>query len=190
MTGLSRLLTLIAILSLSACSTIVGTIKPVDEKSEQYSVLDLEKASPNTWRKLDETKLVSKDSDLGSNSEAFSSELTDVAYQSKVNSAIISLNSSCRNGRGAVQDLRPILRELLMGMSAVEERTETPTQISGYPALAGTVAGRMAGEHTKIRAVVVSKGECVYDLMYISRPDRFSTHEPDFNRFVSSVKLR
>jgi hypothetical protein len=165
-------------------------VKPVDEKSEKYSVLDLAEVAPQTWRKLDQAQLMSKDSDLGSNSEAFSSELTDVAYQSKVNSAIISLNSSCRKGRGAVQDLRPILRELLMGMSAVEERTETPTEISGLPALAGTIAGRMAGENTKIRALVVSKGECVYDLMYISRPDRFSTHEPDFNRFVSSVKLR
>jgi hypothetical protein len=188
--GSIRLLTLFAIFSLSACSTIVGTVKPVDEKSDLYTALNLEKAAPKVWRKLDQAQLVPKDSDLGSNSEAFSSEVTDVAYQSKVNSAIISLNSSCREGRNQVVDLRAVLRELLLGMSDVEERTETSTEVSGIPALSGTVAGRMAGERTKIRALVVSKDTCVYDLMYIARPDRFSTHEPDFNRFVSSVKLR
>lgn len=178
------------LLATSSCSTIVGTIKPVDEKSEDYSAIDLAREYPGIWKKLEEKQLVPRDAEIGSNTDAFSSEITDVAYQSTKTAAIISLNSSCRQGREQVINLSPVLRELLLGMTEVEERTEAPMKVSGVPALGSTVEGKMAGERTKIRAVVLSKDECVYDLMYISRPNRFKVHEDDFNRFVSSFKLR
>jgi hypothetical protein len=181
---------LLTVLLLSSCSTIVGSVKPVDEKSEGYSAADLSKDAPQVWKKLDQSQLLPKDGDFEGNAEAFSSEMTDVAYQSRKTAAIISLNSSCRKNRGQVLDLHPVLRELLLGMSDVTERTETPTTVSGIPALGGTVAGTMGGEKTKIQAVVVSKDDCVYDLMYISRPERFQVHAPDFGRFVSSLRLR
>ena len=180
----------VILLTFTSCSTLVGNVKPVDEKSTAYGVIDLAKENPTVWNRLGDAELRPKDAQIGSSKKAFSSEITDIAYQSKRTSAIISLNSSCREGRGSVPDLAPYLRELLLGMSDISERTESTTQVSGTDALEGTVAGKMAGERTKIRALVLSKNGCIYDLMYISRPERFSTHESDFNRFVSSLRLR
>ncbi len=180
----------VSILALSSCSTLVGSVKPIDEKSTAYGVLDLSKESPSVWVRLTDAELRPKDAQIGTNKKAFSSEITDVAYQSKKTAAIISLNSSCREGRGSVEDLEPYLKELLLGMYEISERTETSRQLSGVDALESTVAGKMTGQSTKINAVVLSKNGCIYDLMYISRPERFATHEGDFNRFVSSLKLR
>jgi hypothetical protein len=180
----------VSILALNSCSTLVGNVKPVDEKSTDYGVLDLSKENPAVWSRLYHSELPPKDAQIGTNKKAFSSEITDVAYQSKKTAAIISLNSSCREGREMAQDLGPYLKELLLGMYEISEKTETTRQISGSEALESTVAGKMTGQSTKIHAIVLSKSDCIYDLMYISRPERFATHADDFNRFVSSLKLR
>lgn len=180
----------VILLTLTSCSTLVGNVKPVDEKSTTYGVADLAKESPETWRRLDDSQLRPKDANIGTNKKAFSSEVTDIAYQSRRTSAIISLNSSCREGRDTIEDVGPYLKELLLGMTDITEKTESSRKVSGVDALEGIVAGKMAGERTKIHALVLSKNGCVFDLMYISRPDRFATHEGDFNRFVSSLRLR
>ncbi|MBS1961008.1 MAG: hypothetical protein JST04_02245 [Bdellovibrionales bacterium] len=180
----------VTLLTLASCSTLVGNVKPVDQKSTDYGVIDLSKENPKVWKRLDDSALRPKDAQIGSNKQAFSSEITDLAFQSKRTSAIISLNSSCREGRESIGDLAPYMKELLLGMREVTEREETTRRIDGIEALQTIVAGTLAGEHTKIHAIVLSKEGCVYDLMYISRPERYPTHEGDFNRFVSSLKLR
>lgn len=180
----------VGFLALFSCSTLVGTVKPVDEKSEHYGVLDLAKESPKIWKKLDAAQLIPKDAQIGANKDAFTSEVTDFAFQSQGNASIVSLNSSCRKGRGEVRDLMPFLRELFLGMTDFDEEEPKSIQIAGVPALGKTLDGRMAGERTKIKAFVLSKNDCVYDLMYISRPSQFPVHEADFNRFVSSLRLR
>jgi hypothetical protein len=165
-------------------------VKPIDQKSTDYGVLDLAKENPAVWKRLGYSDLRPKDAQIGTNKKAFSSEITDMAFQSKRTSAIISLNSSCREGRDSIEDLQPYLRELLLGITDVSERKENARQVSGLDALEELIAGKMAGEETKIRAIVLQKEGCLYDLMYISRPDRFAIHESDFNRFVSSLRLR
>ncbi len=187
---LRSLFGIVTFLTLSSCSTLVGNIKPVDEKSDRYQIVDLAKEQPTLWRKLSAASLQPKDAQIGTNADAFSSEVTDFAFQSVKTAAIISLNSSCRKGRGAAAELTPYLNELLLGITDISEKTETTLEVAGVPAAQEIVAGRMAGESTKIQALVLAKNDCVYDLMYISRPDRFSTHEADFNRFVSSLRLR
>lgn len=181
---------LVILVTLSSCSTLVGNVKPVDEKSTAYGVLDLAIENPQVWAPLDDSQLRPKDAQIGTNKKAFSSEITDVAYQSLRTSGIISLNSSCRNGRDVVKDLSPYLRELLLGMTDVVERTESRRKVADTEALETIVAGKMAGERTKIQALVLAKDGCIYDLMYIARPERFPTHAADFNRFVSSLRLR
>ncbi|MBC7387212.1 MAG: hypothetical protein H7301_13755 [Cryobacterium sp.] len=177
-------------LGFSGCSTLVGSVKPVDEKSEHYGVLDLAKEQPAVWKKLNDQQLQPRDAQIGTNKDAFSSEVTDFAFQSVKTAAIISLNSSCRKGRGRITELKPYLRELFLGMTDKSEQEQIETTVDNTPALERTVEGRMAGEETKIRAFVLSKTDCIYDLMYISRPNRFETHAADFNRFVSSLRLR
>jgi len=169
----------------TGCSTLVGSVKPVDEKSHRYQIAEL---SPSQWRKLDPKLLLS--SDIPDNPEAYSSEVSDVTYQSLKTAAIISLNSACREGRDEVENLEGIANELLLGMSDVTERKEEEIKISGHRALQTTVEGRLERRATRIRTVVLSSGACVYALMYISEPRKFGVHEADFTRFISSLRLR
>ncbi len=187
---LSSITIAVIFLTTSACSTLVGNVKPLDEKSEDYGILDLAQENPRIWKKLSKEQLRPKDAQIGKNKQAFSSEFTDLAWQSQKTFAIISLNSSCREGRPTASDLKPYLRELLLGISDISEREESARQVSGQEALQSVIAGKMAGESTKIQALVLAKNDCIYDLMYISRPERFDAHTADFNRFVSSLRLR
>ena len=111
-------------MTVTSCSTLVGNVKPVDQKSDDYGVLDLAQENPAVWRRLSEKQLQPKDAQIGTNKKAFSSEITDIAYQSLKTSAIISLNSSCREGRESISDLAPYLRELLLGITEVTEKND------------------------------------------------------------------
>jgi hypothetical protein len=42
----------------------------------------------------------------------------------------------------------------------------------------------------KLRTVVLRRGSCVYDLMYVARPEHFKDNEPDFAHFIASLKLK
>ena len=78
----------------SACSTVgalVGNEKPIDQKSETYGVLDLSKSNPD-WSELDPKTVGDEHANGG---DTITSEISDVAFQSKSTAAIISLNSSC-----------------------------------------------------------------------------------------------
>ncbi len=190
MDTISRSFLVAIFLTTSSCSTFVGNVKPIDEKSDDYGVLNLARDNSAAWRQLNDSQLMPPDARIGENSDVFSSEITDLAFQSKRTSAIVSLNSSCRQGRERITDLRPYLNELFLGISDVTERIDTPFRLSGANALEGRVTGKMAGQDTRIRAVVVASSDCIYDLMYISRPTQYSVHEGDFNRFISSLRLR
>lgn len=167
------------------CSTLVGSVKPVDEKADNYETIEL---SPSQWRKLDPRQLIS--GDLPDNTDAYSSEVSDVTYQSLKTAAIISLNSACRPGRPELEDLHGVANELLLGFSDVTEKKEEEIRVSGHRALQTTVQGKLERRATRVRTVVLSRGNCVYDLMYISDPAKFSVHEADFTRFISSLRLR
>lgn len=178
---------ILSLLFLSSCSTLVGNVKPVDEKSRRYRVEEL---SSTSWKKLDPRQMGAADSTVDTQSDAFSSEVSDLSYQSTKTAAIISLNSSCREGRPQMQDLQLVTRELLLGIGDVTEKNDRTFQIEGVNALETTIAGKISGQSTKIRTVVLSKASCVYDIMYVSQPEKFGVHEADFTRFVSSLRLR
>ena len=58
-------------MTMSACSTLVGNVKPVDEKSRDYGILDLANENPAVWKKLSEGQLQPKDAQIGTNKQAF-----------------------------------------------------------------------------------------------------------------------
>ena len=176
----------ISVLVGSGCSVLIGNVRPVDEKSQSYGVEDLAQNNSD-WVKLD-PKLTSpeaKDSDLTS------TEASDVAYQSKETAAIISLNSACRKHlEEPEQSLRTLTNLLLLGMTDVTLHKEEPESIQNTPALRTTVEGKLNGEPMMLRTVVLRRATCIYDLVYMSRPKSFDLRSPDFNRFVSSLKLK
>lgn len=161
----------------SSCSVLVGNIKPVAEHSETYQVKDLSESKE--WLKLPST---SNDPDTAS---------SDASYQSKQTASIISINSACRpsneeNGR----NLEYFTNLLLLGLTDITYKKEEQIQIASVPALETTIQGKLSNEITKMRTVVVKMGQCVYDLMYISRPQHFQKNEKDFTQFVQSLRIK
>jgi hypothetical protein len=185
-------LAILLTLSLGGCGVLLGTVKPVDEKSEAYGVMDLSKESGD-WQKLDPAEAGAESRESGEASEAGEekTEISDVAYQNRKNASIISLNSACRPSAGTSgQDLQSLTNLLFLGISDISLREEREITVQGISALQTTIQGKMNGENMMLRTVIIRRGLCVYDLMYVSRPRYFAGNEPDFSRFVSSLRLK
>jgi hypothetical protein len=169
----------------SGCSVLIGNIKPVGEKSESYDVLRLEKESTD-WIAIDSNSVKESDDE-----DAETLESSDIAYQSKASSSIISLNSSCRKSiESSQRTLRQFTDALLLGIQGIENREEREVTLSGAKALETTLQGNLGGRTSRLRAVVIRKGMCVYDLMLIARVDRFGQDLPTFERFVNSFQFQ
>jgi hypothetical protein len=180
-------------LGASGCGVFIGNVKPEDSKSDAYGISDLSKDMPSDWIKLDPKK--------SNGNEAYDpnttpTEVSDVAYQSKKTSSVISINSACRANREAPadktvqQDLRDLTDILLLGGSDVTLRNENPVSLQGTPALETTILGKINQEKVEIRAVVLRRKACIYDLLYVSRPETFALNEPAFTHFVASLRLK
>jgi hypothetical protein len=164
----------------SGCGLLLGTVKPVEEKSEDYRVLDLSKADSD-WIKLPPAPL--KDS--------ATSESSDVTFQSKKTASIISLNTACRQSlENQKQDLHSFTQELLLGIGDITKHTEREMTVQGTAALETTIQGQLNAQQTMLRVIVLHEGACIYDLMYISRPEFFDTYEAEFARFVGSLRIK
>jgi hypothetical protein len=173
----SRFLILFLV-TLSGCA-LVGNVRPVDEKSQSYAIADLSKQDPD-WKRLP-----------ASGTDSGDGAASDVNYQSQKTASIVSLNSSCRPSFATEsRDLRGFSEQLLLGISEVTQREEENLAVEGSPALQTTVFGKLNGEPVALRTVVVHRGSCVYDLMYVARPERFKEKEADFSRFVRSLRLK
>src|SRR5690606_25049571 len=113
------------------------------------------------------------------------------AYQSEADNSIISLNSACRPSFARQdQDLFDHTKQLLFGISDISFKSEEPITIQDTPALQTTIQGKLSGEPMMLRTVVLKHHDCLYDLMYISRPDNFENSIGEFDQFVSSLRLR
>jgi hypothetical protein len=164
---------------LSGCGLILGNVKPLTERSETYGIADLALENPSVWMQLSST---TKDE---------SQEVPDVAFQSAKTSSIISLNSACRPKFGREeQDLKSFSDQLFLGISDVTLREEKQSDFQRSHALETTIQGKLNGEPMMLRTVVLRNGNCLYDLMYIARPEVFDVHEKDFSHFVASLRLR
>jgi hypothetical protein len=190
------LLSMVLLTVSSGCSVVVGNVKPLEEKSTEYGVMDLSHLSPD-WKKLDPAKTAAQ-SESVKVQDVSPTEVSDVAYQSKSTASIISLDSACRavpdaagSGRpGAERDLRTLTDLLLLGITDVSLREERGMEVQKNPALETTITGQLNNEPMKLRTVVLKRQNCVYDLVYMSRPQYFDQHLSDFSHFVASLKLR
>ena len=152
----------------------------MEEKSTRYHALELSEES-TSWKHLP-----SRDP------KAHKIPISDVAYQSQKNASIISLNSICKTDQNpeGQRNLQELSRELLLGISQITFREEKEITLSGISALQTTITGHMDQERVTLRTIVLQKLECVYDLMYIARPETFDENEPDFSRFAKSLQIQ
>jgi len=176
------LLLLVILLTHTSCGVLLGNIKPVDEKSEVYGVADLTKQSPD-WHKLNRSSETA--TDLNANG-AF-----DVAFQSKKTGAVISVNSACRATNQTKEEaLRELTDQLLLGINDLSFRHDQYIELQNVPALDTTIQGKMNSEPVMLRTIVLRKNRCVYDLMYIARPETFAEYRETFSQFIASLRLK
>lgn len=165
---------------LSGCGILIGNTKPVAEKSDHYLVVELHKKNKN-WIKVPHEKNETHDD----NSQS------DVIYQSRVTATIISLNSTCRR-RFEIQglDLTGYTNTLLLGFTDVTARSQTLIKVSSYLALKTVLEGKIDNQSMKIQAIVLRSHTCIYDLMYVSKPQHFMQDSEVFARFVASLRIK
>ena len=172
-----------ASVSLTGCGILIGNTRPVVEKSENYLVDDLTAKNPK-WVKLDQTP-------KGKSSDDELTETSDIAYKSTETESVIALNSACRPSFATKpKDLKVFTQQLLMGMSGVTEKLQQQVDIAETHGLETTIHGLLNGGNVKMKVIVLQKGTCLYDLMYLSQPDKFQLHEKEFSHFVSSLRLK
>ncbi|HAR43354.1 MAG TPA: hypothetical protein DCS07_12115 [Bdellovibrionales bacterium] len=170
------------LLTQTACGVLLGNIKPVDERSDSYGVADLTKQSPD-WTRMRRSS--------GPAADANGTGLSDVAFQSKKTGAVISLNSACRATTQTKEEpLKELMNQLLLGINDVSFRADQDIEVQGIPALDTTIQGKMNSENVMLRSVVLRKNRCVYDLMYIARPETFAEYQETFSQFVASLRLK
>ncbi len=169
----------------SGCSLFFGNIRPIEEKSKAYEISEFSKNHPN-WKKVSQSDHPDEIKDSGD------SAVSDIAYQSELTASVISLNSACRENQNEKtrKNLSELSRELLLGISNITIKEEAKSTVGQAPALITTVKGELNHETVMLRTVVVQKRNCVYDLMFVSRPESFKKDEKDFEDFVSSLKLK
>ena len=171
---------------IQAGCALVGNVKPIDEKSSTYGVMDLSKTSED-WQQLKHADV----SDKADKDSQSAGDVGDVAYQSKKTASIISLDSACRtSNKTHEQSLRALTDQLIQGISDVNMREEAKGFLHGQPILQTTINGKSNGEDIALRAIVLQKGSCVYDLMYVARPQHFQADTEFFTKFVDSLRVK
>lgn len=157
----------------SGCSVIFGNIKPSEERSTSYKINDLSKQGAD-WQSIE---LADK---------------ADYAFQSQSTSSTISINSACKRTKDPLEKketLKELTRELLFGIMKVQILSEKEIKISNNIALNTVLEGVMNNQKVKIQTIVFQKDPCVYDLMYITKPELFQKNEKDFMAFSQSLSL-
>lgn len=181
-----KVLIVASCLVFSGCATLLGSVKPTEEKSDLYRVMKLNREHPE-WVLLEPDKTFH----LEEKEEEEETKTSDVSYQSQKTGAIISLNSAC-TPRNATTDhsLEAVTDLLFLGVTNIAGRQRRSIAVDQKPALQTTLRGNVGSKRMKLRAIVLRHGECLYDFMYISRPKLFASEEAVFNEFVTSFRSR
>lgn len=172
----------------SGCAVLIGNVDPISERSGDYEVTDLSETD-GEWSRLEPEAVVeSGESDLSEDEQEI--QTSDLTFQSERTASIISLNSACRERiRESGRSLSEYTDLLLLGMSSIRQRNEAADRVAGLGALRTVVEGRMGGEAVKVQTVVLRKGRCIYDLMYVAKPENYEEELSSFDRFVSSLRI-
>lgn len=183
-------LSLLAILatSSSGCSLIFGGDQRVDNRSHDYTVVRLDREPGRDWLVLSPGARSNRQTD---DSNGSPEDTGDIAFEHSKAGAIISLNSVCHDQRDA--SLEELSRYLLLGLNTRGPTVTRSLELDGVKALEATVDAEMSQRQPnggseelpmRVRAVVLRKNGCTYDLMFIARPSAFDGLLPTFERFL------
>lgn len=113
-------------------------------------------------------------------------EGADLAFRDDARAASAMFDVRCgrRDGDGP---LSALTAQLLMGTTQRDFVSEEVVPFDGREALHTTLRAKLDGVPMQYDIYVMKKDDCVYDLVYVAEPDRFTAGAPDFERFATGL---
>ncbi len=177
------------------CSLILGGDQHVDNKSHDYTVVRLDRDKEHAWHILTLVAVETKANQPQSGPRGPTPDDTgDLAFEHHASGAIISVNSVCQEYRDASLD--ELSKYLLLGINTRGPVLTQDIQVDGTKGLESTVEASMnqrapSGQSqsdeavpVRVRAIVMRKSGCTYDLLFIAKPSVYDQLSPTFDRFL------
>ena len=111
----------------------------------------------------------------------------DLFFHNPGTGGVVGVASQCQRGTRA--PLEVLTRHLLFGIRGREVISSREIRLGEVTALQTTMEAKDKDGVVRMSLVVIKKGRCIYDLLYVSRPDFFSPGLRDFEEFVRSFSL-
>jgi hypothetical protein len=108
----------------------------------------------------------------------------DMAYENPKSGAIISLNSICRKYNK--EGLEALTENLVRGIGDRKVLKQEEVQIDGATALDTLYEGTVDDVFLNLRTVVLIKGSCTFDFIYVSVPKRENGQPHAFDDFLAT----
>jgi hypothetical protein len=162
----------------SACSILVGQVKPVEEKADRN-------LSVRTGMDASGWKRLKIPSESGNNSDT-----PDEAWQSGTTPSVISLNSVCRKKQREGRDIREIADNLISQFDDLRILSRKSTPFKKLPSVETIAIGSYLGQERKIKSVVVQSPACIYDLIYLSPVETFDQEVSVFDGFRDNLNIK
>jgi hypothetical protein len=112
-----------------------------------------------------------------------------LAFDDSANSATIAVNGRCdRDGEDV--PLRSLTQHLFIDFTDRDIHSEDVVPFDGREAMRTDVSAKLDGVERHLVVWVMKKDKCVYDLMYLARPDRFAAGVGTFDAWVKGFSAR
>ena len=110
-----------------------------------------------------------------------------LAFRDDAREATVAVNGRC--GRDAEDvPLQALTGHLFLEFNDRKLLEQRVVAMDGREALRTTLTAKLDGVRKAFATYVLKKDGCVYDLLYISRPETFSAGLPQFEAFVSGFR--
>lgn len=110
----------------------------------------------------------------------------DLAYRDEAREGSTMFDVRC--GRGADAPLTVLTEHLIMGTTARDFVSQETLPLDGREALHTLMRAKLDGVPMQYDIYVLKKDGCVYDLVYVAPPGRFTAGAADFERFALGLR--
>ena len=113
----------------------------------------------------------------------------DYAWYNNDIGATIYVDSNC-DQRFEDRPLKDSLNSLTAGIRGSEEPVERSLFLDGREALMIQIKGNLDGVNIQMAAVAISKNQCLFDFVYITRPEHFAKGFGDFYQMLHTFESK
>ncbi len=110
----------------------------------------------------------------------------DLAYRDDAHAGSILFDVRCHDRDGDAP-LVALTGHLIMGTTERDVQSEETVPFDGREALHTVMTAKLDGVPMQYDLYVMKKDGCVYDLVYVAPPDRFTAGAPSFERFATGL---